>query len=132
LICVLSSAGALTTGCDRDEQTGSRRTNLLVTVSPGAGEAGRTREVRCPATRRPEASAVCKKLSRVTSEQLRPVPRDRLCTANTLGPARARLNGVLYGERVDASFRLTNGCEIGRWQRLAFLLGDPRMIGRTP
>jgi len=37
------------------------------------------------------------------------------------GPAVAEVEGLYRGETVDAKFTRTDGCEIGRWDRLAFL-----------
>ena len=131
---LIVAASTLIAGCDlgddpeRSSERTSGRTELLIRVSLGVGEPIRTREISCPDRPPRDGKRVCAKVARISWEQLRPVPRERICTANTLGPARARLTGLLRGKRVMAVFRLTDGCEIGRWQRLSYLLGDPRRI----
>ena len=46
------------------------------------------------------------------------------CTQIYGGPASASVRGTLLGEQVDAQFKLTNGCEIERWDRNRVLLDD--------
>ena len=50
------------------------------------------------------------------------MPPETACTEIYGGPAVARVRGELLGERVDARFELTNGCEIKRWDRNRALL----------
>jgi hypothetical protein len=41
--------------------------------------------------------------------------------ASKCAPACARVDGLYRGETVDATFTRIDGCEIGRWDRHAFL-----------
>jgi hypothetical protein len=50
-----------------------------------------------------------------------PVPKNVACTEIYGGPQVARVRGVFRGRRVRAGFDRTNGCEIARWNRVAFL-----------
>lgn len=50
-----------------------------------------------------------------------PTPRDAVCTEIYGGPAVADIEGLYRGETVDAEFTRTDGCEIARWDRHAFL-----------
>jgi prephenate dehydratase len=54
------------------------------------------------------------------------------CTQIYGGPATARVRGTLHGKQVDASFELTNGCEIERWDRNRVLLDDAPAGGAPP
>lgn len=40
------------------------------------------------------------------------------------GPAIARVEGTLRGATVAARFDRRNGCEIARWDRFSWLIGD--------
>jgi hypothetical protein len=86
---------------------------LSITIWPqGPGGKAVHRVVRCP------GPAYCAKLTRAA---FAPVPADVMCTAIYGGPERALVVGTLNGRRVHARFKRTNGCEIARWNRLAFL-----------
>jgi Subtilisin inhibitor-like len=50
-----------------------------------------------------------------------PTPPDAVCTAIYGGPVVAEVEGLYRGETVDARFTRTDGCEIARWDRHAFL-----------
>jgi Subtilisin inhibitor-like len=50
-----------------------------------------------------------------------PVPRNAVCTEIYGGPQTARVTGSFRGRRIWVVFRRTNGCEIDRWDRHAFL-----------
>ena len=50
-----------------------------------------------------------------------PVPRNAVCTEIYGGPQTARVIGWFRGRRIWVVFRRTNGCEIDRWNRHAFL-----------
>ena len=53
-----------------------------------------------------------------------PVPAQTMCTEIYGGPQTATVRGTVDGEAVSATFSRSNGCEIGRWDRLAALLGS--------
>jgi hypothetical protein len=50
-----------------------------------------------------------------------PTSGDAVCTELYGGPAVAEVEGLYRGETVDAKFARTDGCEIARWDRHAFL-----------
>ena len=50
-----------------------------------------------------------------------PTPGGAVCTEIYGGPAVAKVEGLYRGETVDATFVRTDGCEIERWDRHAFL-----------
>ena len=118
--------GLAVAGCGEDTEPSrppAPQTELTVTVKPeGPGGERRTRTITCaPHTRR----MPCLRLEDTTVPAFAPVSRDVACTAIYGGPATATITGRLQGRRVDARFSLRNGCEIARWERLAWLLGGP-------
>lgn len=80
--------------------------------------------LRCAPVRgtHPRRTLACKGLARVGRPGLRPVPAGRLCSEIFGGPQTAVVKGWIDGRRVWVRLRRTNGCEIDRWNRLAFLL----------
>lgn len=101
--------------------------NLLIRVWPD----GPSREVlqtriACPQPGR--ESRACTKLRRMGIDALqhRPDP-DQMCTAETLGPAQATVQGIWTDQGVDIKLSLHNGCEIARWRKLQPALPLPRV-----
>ena len=117
--------GMLIVACGDREQPSrppTPETELTVTVSPqGPDGEHRSRTITCtPRARR----MPCPRLDDTTGAAFAPVPDKVACTAIYGGPATATVTGRLRGRRVDARFSLRNGCEIARWKRLAWLIGD--------
>jgi len=78
----------------------------------------------------PQAEQACADLlAAVTAgNPFTPVPADALCTQQYGGDATAEISGAVLdaqGAPVDvaATFSLTDGCQIDRWQRLGAVLG---------
>ncbi|MEU6593800.1 SSI family serine proteinase inhibitor [Streptomyces sp. NPDC046881] len=98
----------------------------VVVRHAGAGRDG-TYEVSCHPTagRHPDAAGACRLLDEHTRwgrDPFAPVPADTDCTMLYGGPATARVTGTWAGRPVDASYDRSNGCEIGRWDRMVPLL----------
>ena len=74
----------------------------------------RTSSLRCPGDSR------CDRLSQL-DDPFAPVPDNAACTEIFGGPQVARVQGTFRGEPVDARFNRTDGCEIARWDKHAFL-----------
>jgi len=66
----------------------------------------------------PRPARACTVLARLGADAFAPTPPGMACTAIYGGPAQARVLGVVAGRRVDARLRMTNGCEIERWNRV--------------
>jgi hypothetical protein len=105
----------------------SSTTTTQTATSPAAGRTELTvkvnrhvRHIKCP------GSKLCGRLQKLTPKAFAPVPPTQACTQIYGGNSRAHVEGTLRGRRVKADFKLNNGCEIGRWQRFAWLLGKPR------
>jgi hypothetical protein len=104
--------------------------DLTVTLRPtGSDGAAQRRRIRCDRLGPKAPEPTCRNLAGLTPDQLAPVPSGTACTQIYGGPAVARVQGKLRGERVDASFELSNGCEIERWDRNRVLLGDAPAAG---
>jgi hypothetical protein len=71
-------------------------------------------------------AVACRKLAAGGRKLFAPVPRAAICTEIYGGPDTARVIGVVDGRRLWATFGLTNGCHIERWNRFApWLLPSP-------
>ncbi|MEV2210567.1 SSI family serine proteinase inhibitor [Streptomyces sp. NPDC050997] len=109
---------------DRVEPVGD---HLTVTVRKAGVSADGTYEVNCHPGRgsHPDVSGACAVVDRNTrwgKDVFGPVPGDSVCTMQYGGPATAHVTGTWAGRPVDATFDRSNGCEIGRWDRLVPLL----------
>jgi hypothetical protein len=131
-IAVLVAAAALlAAGCAgrASDSSGSARpvsTALEITVLPqGTGGSKRTRTLRCPAGGSlPRAQNACRRLARLR-DPFAPLPKNVACTEIYGGPQVAHVVGIFRGRRIIASFSRRNGCEIARWNRVAFLFRTP-------
>ncbi|MEO3972874.1 SSI family serine proteinase inhibitor [Streptomyces sp. CAU 1734] len=110
----------------------SEQDRLTIDVS----ETGNTRtdgryELQCdpaggthPAAER--ACARLEELARGNRDPFAPVPEGQICTQQYGGDATARVTGTWHGQRVDAVFSRTDGCEISRWRNLEPVLPSNR------
>ncbi|MGC9537074.1 SSI family serine proteinase inhibitor [Streptomyces sp. UG1] len=110
--------------------------HLTVTVrnAGGSGTDGAF-ELTCHPTGgdHPDAAGACAVLDRGTrwgKDAFASAAQDTFCTMQYGGPATAHVTGTWAGRPVDARYDRTNGCEIGRWDRLVPLLPDVRAAGR--
>ena len=101
------------------------RATLTITYWPqGQPGPSRTWTLRCAPLggTHPQRVTACRKLDFLTRSAFRPVPKDAVCTMVYGGPAQALVRGKFRGNRVWAQFRLRDGCEIERWNRLVPVL----------
>ncbi len=73
----------------------------------------------------PRPARACARLAAGGAKLFAPLPRNIACTEIYGGPQRARVVGTVDGRRIWATFARTNGCEIGRWQRISPWLVPP-------
>ncbi|MHA7180014.1 SSI family serine proteinase inhibitor [Arthrobacter sp. MDB2-24] len=79
-----------------------------------------------PASTLPGAEAACAALARLGTRFFTARPdKDIICTQQYGGPQTASITGTLDGTSILASFALTDGCEISRWNRVRDILGAP-------
>ncbi len=69
----------------------------------------------------PRRAAACQKLDRMKNP-FAPLPKDLQCTEIYGGPEQAVISGTHDGRRVWVLLGRRNGCEIARWNKLAFLV----------
>ncbi|CAM5586491.1 MULTISPECIES: SSI family serine proteinase inhibitor [Streptomyces] len=129
LTAVPAAAAGATPPPVRPEDQGDHLT--VVVRHAGTGRDG-TYEVRChpSAGRHPDADEACRVLDAHTrwgQDPFAPVAAGTPCTMLYGGPATAHVTGTWAGRPVDASYDRSDGCEIGRWDRMVPLL--PRMGG---
>ncbi|MFI9580879.1 SSI family serine proteinase inhibitor [Streptomyces sp. NPDC052236] len=105
---------------------------LTVTVSEtGLARTDGTYELQCGPTggTHPAAQDACDRLDELAREgenPFAPVPRTQMCTQQMGGRATAHITGIWRGQRVDAAFSRTNGCEISRWKTMQPVLPKTR------
>ena len=117
LVLAVLLGGCADDAREQAAQPGAVGDRVTVVVRPqGEGVPGREREVRCPAD--PE----CDRLAKADFD---PPSGTVACTQQYGGPAVATVRGRVGGRAVDARFDLTDGCAIARWERFAWLLGEP-------
>ena len=99
----------------------SGTTSLEISVTPGGEAPTKIWTLRCPdGGTLPDAAEACDKLESM-DDPFAPVPKDVACTEIYGGPQTAEVRGTFRGQRVNASFSRTNGCEIERWDKVQFL-----------
>jgi hypothetical protein len=109
--------------------------HLTVTVRQAGDGTDGTYELYCHpgGGSHPDISGACGALDRGTwwgRDTFAPVPEDSVCTMQYGGPATAHITGTWAGRPVDASYDRSDGCQIGRWDRLVPLLPDLRPHGQ--
>ncbi|MFF4573154.1 SSI family serine proteinase inhibitor [Streptomyces sp. NPDC001410] len=109
----------------RPEDRGGDHLTVVVEHA-GAGLDG-TYEVSCHpgAGNHPDVAGACRVLDSNTRwgrDTFAPVASGGSCTMLYGGPATAHVTGTWAGRPVDASYDRSNGCEIGRWDRMVPLL----------
>ena len=99
--------------------------DLKITVWPDGRAEGdaKTYTLRCApaAGTLPKVATACSKLVPLP-RPFGPVSRDVVCTEQYGGPQQALITGRYNGRSVWAMFSATNGCQISRAKRIAFLL----------
>ncbi len=127
-IAILISALIAAVGCGSGSAARSASpdpTDLKITVWPdGRGEGdSKTYTLHCaPAEGSlPKAATACSKLVSLP-RPFGPVSRTAVCTQQYGGPQEALVTGKFEGRNVWAVFSATNGCQISRSERVAFLL----------
>ena len=114
----------LLAGCSGGASASSASAKLRITVwSRGKSGGSVNYTLACPrgTGTLPAARSACSKLRRIGVRSFAPVPAHAACTEIYGGPQIARVSGRFAGQSIKASFNRTNGCEIARWSKLAFL-----------
>jgi len=126
-IAVLLAALVAAVGCGAaSSETGAApSTDLTVTVWPEGRTEGDSRRftLRCgpSAGTMPRRAAACDRLADMASP-FAPVRKDIACTQIYGGPQQAVIAGTFRDHRIWTLVKATDGCQIARAKRLAFLL----------
>lgn len=83
----------------------------------------------CPADRSDQQRA-CKLLAALPGELWQPLPADQPCAMIYGGPAAARVQGSLAGQKIQQSFSRRDGCQIARWEQIAPVLSTLGLSGQ--
>ena len=115
-------------GCGAAQSSSSALPDTQLTMSlwaQGHGKGEPTRwTLRCnPAGGTlPRPAAACRRLAAMTAP-FAPLRDDLVCTDLYGGPQQAVIAGRHQGRRIWVLLSARNGCEIARWNQLAFLVG---------
>ncbi len=87
------------------------------------GDKESTWQLTCdpPGGTHPDPATACRVLEE-NEAALAPVDPAKMCTQVYAGPGTATVTGTWRGRDVDSRFKLTDGCEIARWEALVGLL----------
>jgi hypothetical protein len=131
-LAVLGAAPALThadTGADAPGRPPALAAadRLTITVTGAGTGADGTYRLECnpDGGTHPNASAACERLRQLAAQGQQPfaaTPRRSMCTMIYGGPATAHVTGTWQGRTIDAGFKRTDGCEVGRWNALVPVL----------
>jgi hypothetical protein len=111
LVAVGCAGQASSSGGDPSDREASLEISLW---RRGTNGPVRTSTLHCPGDSR------CNELAQL-DDPFAPLADDVACTEIFGGPQVARVHGTFRGEPVDAHFNRTDGCEIARWDKHAFL-----------
>ncbi|WP_369390416.1 SSI family serine proteinase inhibitor [Streptomyces sp. CG1] len=108
--------------------------HLTVVVQHAGPERDGAHELFChPAGgSHPDAAQACRTLDKDTrwgQDLFAPVAPGTTCTMLYGGPATAHVTGTWAGRSIDATYDRSNGCEIGRWDRMVPLLPELGSVG---
>jgi Subtilisin inhibitor-like len=105
-------------------KTPGTQTVLQIKAWPNGKDAGSPREWRLHCDRSggtlPNPEKACEQLFAL-ADPFAPTASDAVCTEIYGGPAVAEIEGLYRGETVNAEFTRTDGCQIARWNKHAFL-----------
>jgi hypothetical protein len=127
-LAALAFVALVATGCmartssDSGEGKAVPTTALEISVTPGGEAPTKFWTLRCPSGggTLPDAVNACEQLAQI-DDPFAPVPKDTACTQVYGGPQEADVTGTYRGRPVNAHFDRGNGCEIARWDKVAFL-----------
>lgn len=129
-VLVVLALSLVLAGCQRDSGEMSDpadetppASELTISTTDGPGQAPTMWTLTCdpPGGSHPDPAGACQALE-TARRPFAPVPADMRCTQVYGGPETAAITGTWRGERVDASYKRTDGCETARWNALRAVL----------
>jgi hypothetical protein len=127
-VAVLALVALALVACTSSSAGGGSSATLRVSYwEDGKGMPDSVWTLRCNPARGtlPRPARACRKLAAEGRALFAPVPPDTVCTQIYGGPQRARVVGRVGGKFVWAIVTRTDGCQIGRWERLSPWLLPP-------
>jgi hypothetical protein len=126
-LVALAFVALAATGCmgraSNDSGEGKAPATVLeISVTPGGEAPTKIWTLRCPSGggTLPDAAQACERLAQI-DDPFAPAPEGAACTQVYGGPEEADVRGTFRGRPVKAHFDRGNGCEIARWDKVAFL-----------
>ena len=120
LVALAMLACACGGSADEEPEASEPETRLEISVwRAGTDGPVRTSTLECPSP-----GDACDQLDAL-EDPFKPVPEGAICTLIYGGPQVAEVRGTYQGKAVNARFNRTNGCEMQRWDRVAFLFPTP-------
>jgi hypothetical protein len=127
-LVALGFVALVATGCmartadDSGQGEAAPTAALEISVTPGGEAPTKIWTLRCPSGggTLPDAANACEQLAQI-DDPFAPVPKGTACTQVYGGPQEADVTGTYRGRPVKAHFDRGNGCEIARWDKVAFL-----------
>jgi hypothetical protein len=102
---------------------GTTALQIVVRATPDATPLVLTLRCDPPRGTLPKPGSACRRLLYAGRALFAPTPPGTACSQIYGGPQVAVVSGTLDGRRLWSSFRRRDGCEVARWNRVAFLLG---------
>ena len=128
-LCVITAAacGSVTSTSSASKPSASApaaKVSLIVVVKASPGATPRRWTLRCdPAGgTHPHAKAACRQLLAAKNPFV-PIPRGIMCPMIAVGPQRATISGIFFGQHVTSNFART-GCGATRWSELGDVFGS--------
>lgn len=123
LAALAFAVGAGVAGESTSSTATAKPVSLTITYWPDEQVPGTSDRwtVRCnpPGGTLSNRKTACRKLARLAPAAFAPVPPGSICTQVYGGPQKAVVRGKMGTQRIWASFRRRDGCEIDRWQRFS-------------
>jgi hypothetical protein len=125
LLLILLAGGCGSEESDSGSGPVEPATQLEVTFWPQGRAMGNAQKLtlNCdpPGGTHRDPAEACGKLAALDNPFAAP-PKDEVCTELYGGPEEAEISGTYRGQPVSYKLARTNGCEIGRYEKLSFLL----------
>ena len=122
---LLALAGLLAACGGADKASGPAGiADVVVRVDPDGARGPKPAHRLHVVCTKPQQSQACGAAAGISAADLRPTPKGVACADIFGGPQTATIVGVMRGDKVDARFSRTNGCEIKRWNGVADLLSQ--------
>ena len=124
VVCIL---GVASTGASPASPQATTTLRITYWEDGSRTAASESWTLRCdpPRGTLPQPARACKRLFSSGARMFAPTPQGIACTEIYGGPQKARVVGIVAGDRVWATFARADGCQIARWNRITPWLVPP-------